>query len=53
MPLEIRELVVKVVVEESAKKPLLNAKELQELKAKIIRDCTEKIMQKLENVSER
>lgn len=53
MPLEIREMVVKVIVEEGSKKNVLTSKELNDLKAKIIKECTEKIMQKLESVSER
>jgi hypothetical protein len=53
MPLEIRELIVKVNLEEQVKKPGLSAKELQDLKNRIIQECMEKIMKKLDNATER
>jgi hypothetical protein len=53
MPVEIRELVVKVVLEEARTKATLDAKELHDLKNAIVKECTEKILMKLENISER
>jgi len=53
MPIEVRELVVKVILEENKTKGTLDARELQELKNKIIKECTEKILAKLETSSER
>lgn len=52
MPVEIRELVVKVNLEET-KSNKLDSHELHELKNKIVKECTEKIMAKLETISER
>jgi hypothetical protein len=52
MPLEIRELVIKVTVEESDKK-IDDDKILQDYKKEIIRDCTEQIMDKLRSRTER
>ncbi len=53
MPIEIRELVIKVTVEENKKGTDLNVKELDEVKNKWIKECIEKIMVLLENSSER
>jgi hypothetical protein len=48
MPLEIRELKIKVTVEESAKKRnVLRDRDIQVLKTEIIRECTEKVMKKI------
>jgi hypothetical protein len=52
MPVEIRELVVKVTLEETKTKKM-DSHELQELKNKIVKECTERIMAKLETISER
>lgn len=56
MPLEIRELVIRVNIEENAAPPANNhtgAKELQALKEKIVRECMDKLMNNLENLSVR
>lgn len=53
MPLEIRELVIKVTVEEHARKSGMDQKDLQDLKNQVIKECVEKVMVKLENLSER
>ena len=52
MPLEIRELVIKVTVEDPDKKTG-DGKTLQDYKKEIIRDCTEQIMNKLRSRTER
>lgn len=54
MPIEIRELLVKITVEETAnKKAGFDEKELQELKNKIIKECVDKVIKKLEHQSQR
>jgi len=53
MPLEIRELVVKVTVDDSRKKEGITEKELQVLKSKIVKECMEKVMAKLRQLSQR
>ena len=58
MPLEIRELVIKVTVDEQAPKAIssgdgISAKELQSLKEKIVRECMDKLTAKLEQLSVR
>lgn len=53
MPLEIRELVVKITVEEQNAKRGLSEYELQELKKKIIKECVDKVIVKLENQLQR
>jgi hypothetical protein len=55
MPLEIRELVIRVNIEEQAVAPVNNvsARELQALKEKIIRECMEKLLSNMENISVR
>lgn len=54
MPIEVRELLVKITVDESAnKKPAFDEKELQDLKNKIVKECTEKVIKKLEHQSQR
>jgi hypothetical protein len=45
MPLEIRELIIKVTVEDQEKR--LTDKAMLELKKSIINECTEKILAKL------
>jgi hypothetical protein len=52
MPIEIRELVIKVTVTEN-KKETHQSKELQELKNKVVKECFEKVMTKLESLPER
>lgn len=53
MPIEIRELVVKITVEESQTKKGLSEEELAELKRKIIKECVDKVVSKLENQTQR
>lgn len=53
MPIEIRELVIKVAIEERQQKPAIGQEDLQELKNRIVKECTEKILAKLHNLSER
>ena len=52
MPLEIRELIIKVSVEDNDKK-FINDKSLQELKKSLIKECTEKILLKLKEGADR
>lgn len=55
MPLEVRELVIRVNIEEHAATPAntISAKELEALKEKIIRECMDKLLNKMENRSVR
>ena len=55
MPLEIRELVIRVNIEEHAVTPVnsISAKELQALKDKIIRECMDRLLSNMENLSVR
>jgi len=53
MPIEIRELVVRMTVEESVKKNTFDEREIQELKNKIVKECFEKVIKKLEHQSQR
>lgn len=55
MPVEIRELVIRVTVDENNKKPQagMDPKELARLKDKIVKECMENIMLKMGNLSER
>jgi predicted signal transduction protein with EAL and GGDEF domain len=54
MPLEIRELIIKVRVEENVGKQQIEVKELlHSLKAQLVNECIDKLLLKLENVSER
>jgi len=54
MPLEIRELVIKVTVEEKAGRPEADTEDmLQTLKTQVVNECLEKIVRKLENASQR
>ncbi|HVZ25606.1 MAG TPA: DUF5908 family protein [Sediminibacterium sp.] len=55
MPLEIRELVIRVTVQENKRdqqQQNLDEK-LQEWKARIIKECMEKIIGRLESLNER
>ncbi len=57
MPLEIRELIIRVTVNENKgsnniNENVLNDK-LQELKARIIKECMDKISVRLESLNER
>jgi hypothetical protein len=57
MPIEIKELVIKVTVkeEESTYKDSLfiNPVKLDELKSEIVKDCTQKVLEKLKEKQER
>ncbi len=57
MPLEIRELVIRVSVNENngtaqTDNEILN-KKLQEMKNKIVKECLEKIMSRIKQINER
>jgi hypothetical protein len=55
MPLEIRELVIKVTIEEhppQATAPT-GAKDLQALKDRIVRECMDKLINTIENLPAR
>ncbi|NCT94935.1 MAG: hypothetical protein GXC72_10950 [Chitinophagaceae bacterium] len=55
MPLEIRELVIRVNVREQEQKSddaELNRK-IQDMKAKIVKECMEKLLSRLENLNVR
>jgi hypothetical protein len=52
MPVEIRELVIKVTITEEEERQD-QSKELQDLKNKVVKECIEKIMTKLETLPER
>lgn len=54
MPLEIRELVIKVTIEEHPRKPTKDiAEKLESFKEELIRQCYERIINKLESHLER
>jgi uncharacterized membrane protein YebE (DUF533 family) len=55
MPIEIRELVIKVAIDENNKKSdgSIDARELARLKDKIVKECMENIMLKMESLSDR
>jgi hypothetical protein len=57
MPIEIKELVIKVTVkeEEGTYKDSLfiNPVKLNELKSEIVKDCTQKVLEKLKEIQER
>jgi hypothetical protein len=53
MPIEIRELVIKVTIEDQKGKKNVDAKDLQELKNKVVKECVDKVLAKLESISER
>ncbi|WP_217607131.1 DUF5908 family protein [Chitinophaga sp. GbtcB8] len=56
MPLEIRELIIKVTIEEHAPKAVGNSigsRELQVLKEKIVRECMDKLISNMDNLSVR
>ena len=55
MPIEIRELVIKVAVDENNKKVRdgIEAKDMARLKDKIVKECMENIMLKMGNLSDR
>jgi len=54
MPIEIRELVIKVnIVEDNKAGDAVDSHNLSDLKRQIIQECTERVMAKLEKKSER
>ena len=55
MPIEIRELVIKVAVDENNKKVRdgIDPKDLARLKDKIVKECMENILLKMGNLSDR
>ena len=53
MPLEIRELVIKVTIEEENTTPPSDEKALFAIKRAIIRECVEEVLVKLEKRAER
>lgn len=53
MPIEIRELVVKITVEETKAKNGLSDFELAELKKRIVKECVDKVLIKIENQLQR
>lgn len=55
MPLEIRELIVRVTVVESEVKPFEAEmdKKIQDMKAKVVKECMENIVDKIETLNTR
>lgn len=54
MPVEIRELVVKITVDETAAgQKAFSETELQELKKRIIKECVDKVVAKIETQVQR
>lgn len=56
MPIEIKELNIKVTVQDQAQqkdKPFFSNREITRLKADIIKDCTNKILQELKQTQRR
>lgn len=55
MPLEIRELVIKVTIEEHPQHSAgqQSSKDLHVMKDKIVQECMEKILNRIENLSVR
>lgn len=55
MPIEIRELVIKVSVDQNNKNSisLIDPRELAALKSKIVKECMENIRIRMKNTSER
>jgi hypothetical protein len=51
MPLEIRELVIRVTVEEPERLAAADEKTLADIKHAVIRECIEEVLLKLENRS--
>jgi len=54
MPIEIRELKIRVTVDDSAKKRnAVDIKDINALSNKMVQECVEKVMAKLNNLTER
>jgi len=56
MPIEIKELHIKIEMEEEGKQPFSgrsNSEEIKELKSEIVRICTRKILEELKEKQQR
>jgi hypothetical protein len=53
MPIEIRELIVKITIEDTNRKKSEEDLNIQELKNKIIKECVDKVMLKLDRQTQR
>lgn len=53
MPIEIRELVIRVAIEKYQVSDALEPLALQQLKSEIVKECTTKIIQKINKNKER
>ena len=54
MPIEIRELKIRVTVDENTqKRNVTDIKDMEALKNKIVKECVDKVMTKLNNLTER
>ncbi|PYF75135.1 DUF5908 family protein [Pedobacter nutrimenti] len=53
MPIEIRELVIRVVIEKHPVGETFNPEVIHHLKSEIIKECTAKIIQKIKKSTER
>lgn len=53
MPIEIRELVIRVAIEDRQKQRTIDHREIEELKNRLIKECTEKILAKMSALAER
>lgn len=53
MPLEVRELVIKVTIEQDAPTPPSDEKALLAIKRAIIRECVEEVLVKLDKQAQR
>lgn len=53
MPIEIRELVIRMTIEKDAAPQTINPAALKQLKAEIVQECTSKIIQKMNKNKER
>jgi hypothetical protein len=53
MPLEIRELVIKVTIESNTSAEASEMPDLQALKASIVKECMENIRNRMENTDAR
>ena len=54
MPIEIRELKIRVTIDENTRrKNVADIKDIDSLKNKIVKECFDKVMIKLNNLTER
>jgi hypothetical protein len=53
MPIEIRELIVKITVDEAQTRKGLSEEELAELKKALVKECVDKVLVKIENQVQR